>query len=154
MIVATGLTNCAADNPELVPLIEQARTTLDAHPRDVLADAGYRGEAMFQILEASDITAYISLGHEARPPSLRIPRPSAWPTNSQVTSDGQATVAEKHRRARDWLDQTRARLRPLQCPRCRQGARRVESGVPRGQPQELASHRPRLTRPARRTRRR
>ena len=67
LIVATGLTNCAADNAELLPLIDQAQATLGAHAHDVLADAGYRGEATFQALEARAITAYISLGHEARP---------------------------------------------------------------------------------------
>jgi transposase len=67
MIVATGLTNCAADNAELLPLIDQAHATLGEPPHDVLADAGYRGEATFQTLEARGITAYISLGHEARP---------------------------------------------------------------------------------------
>jgi hypothetical protein len=67
LIVATGLTNCAADNAALLPLIDQTRTTLGEHPRDVLADAGYRGEATFQTLETRGITAYISLGHEVRP---------------------------------------------------------------------------------------
>ena len=67
MIVATGLTNCAADNAELLPLIDQAHATLGENPQDVLADAGYRGEATFQTLEARAITAYISLGHETRP---------------------------------------------------------------------------------------
>jgi len=67
MMIATGLTNCAADNAELLPLIEQAHATLGEHPRDVLADAGYRSEATFQALEARGITAYISLGYEARP---------------------------------------------------------------------------------------
>jgi transposase len=64
MIVATGLTNCAADNAELLPLIDQAQTTLGATPREVLADAGYKGEASFQALETRQITAYISLGKE------------------------------------------------------------------------------------------
>ena len=67
MIVATGLTNCAADNAELLPLIDQAHATLGESPHDVLADAGYRDEATFQTLEARGITAYISLGHEVRP---------------------------------------------------------------------------------------
>ena len=67
MIVATGLTNGAADNAELLPLIDQAHATLGAHPHDVLADAGDRGEATFQTLEARAITASISLGHETRP---------------------------------------------------------------------------------------
>jgi len=67
IIVATGLTNCGADNAALLPLIDQAQATLGAPPREVLADAGYRGEATFQSLEARAITAYISLGHETRP---------------------------------------------------------------------------------------
>ena len=67
IIVATGLTNCAADNAELLPLIDHAQGTLGTPPAEVLADAGYRGEATFQTLEARAITAYISLGHETRP---------------------------------------------------------------------------------------
>ena len=67
MIVATGLTNCAADNAELLPLIEQTHATLGEHPTEVLADAGYRGDATFQALEACQITAYISLGREGTP---------------------------------------------------------------------------------------
>jgi transposase len=67
IIVATGLTNCGADNAELLPLIDQAQSTLGTHPAEVLADAGYRGEATFHTLEARAITAYISLGHETRP---------------------------------------------------------------------------------------
>jgi transposase len=67
IIVATGLTNCGADNAELLPLIDQVQGTLGTPPTEVLADAGYRGEATFQTLEARAITAYISLGHETRP---------------------------------------------------------------------------------------
>jgi transposase len=66
MIVATGLTNCAADNAELLPLIEQTHATLGAQPTEVLADAGYRGDATFQTLETRQITAYISLGREGK----------------------------------------------------------------------------------------
>jgi hypothetical protein len=67
MIVATGLTNCAADNAELLPLIEQTHATLGENPTEVLADAGYRGDATFQTLETRQITAYISLGREGKP---------------------------------------------------------------------------------------
>ncbi len=67
VIVAAGLTNCNADNPELLPLIDQVQTILGAWPPEVLADAGYRGEATFQTLESRGITAFISIGHEVRP---------------------------------------------------------------------------------------
>lgn len=89
MIIATGLTNCAADNAELLPLIDQAHATLGEPPRDVLADAGYRGEATFQTLEARDITAYISLGHETRP--AKPPNPAHLATQrmaDRLKSDG------------------------------------------------------------------
>jgi transposase len=66
MIVATGLTNCAADNAELLPLIDRTHATLGADPTEVLADAGYRGEPSFQSLEARHITASISLGREGK----------------------------------------------------------------------------------------
>ena len=64
MIVATGLTNCAADNGALLPLIDRVQTTLGRDPATVLADAGYKGEASFQTLETRQIAAYISLGRE------------------------------------------------------------------------------------------
>ena len=67
LIVATGLTNCAADNAELLPLINGAGATLGGEPPEVLADAGYRGEATFQTLETRQITGYISLGREGKP---------------------------------------------------------------------------------------
>jgi transposase len=74
LIVATGLINCAADNAELVPLIDQVRATLGTDPTEVLADAGYRAEASFHTLEARQITAYVSLGHEDRP--AKAPNPA------------------------------------------------------------------------------
>jgi transposase len=67
LIVATGLTHCPADNAQLLPLVDRTHTTLGAPPSEVLADAGYRGEATFVTLETRGITAYISLGHEVRP---------------------------------------------------------------------------------------
>jgi len=67
LIVATGLTNGAADNAQLLPLITRAAVPLGGVPPEILADAGYRSEATFQALEARAITAYISLGHETRP---------------------------------------------------------------------------------------
>jgi transposase len=66
MIVATGLSNCAADNGALLPLIDRVQATLGHDPAAVLADAGYKGEASFQTLETRHITAYISLGREGK----------------------------------------------------------------------------------------
>jgi transposase len=89
LIVATGLTNCNADNGELLPLLDRARATLGGEPPEVLADAGYRAEATFQTLEARAITAYISLGHETRP--AKAPNPAHLATHrmaARLKSEG------------------------------------------------------------------
>jgi transposase len=67
VIVATDLTNCAADQPALLPLVDRVRTTLGTHPSEVLADTGYRDDATFSALETRQITAYVSLGREGKP---------------------------------------------------------------------------------------
>lgn len=67
MIVATDLTNCAADQGALLPLVDRVRVTLGTDPREVLADAGYRDDATFAALETRQITAYVSLGREGKP---------------------------------------------------------------------------------------
>jgi transposase len=93
LIVATGLTTCAADAGALVPLIDQAQTTLGASPTEVLADAGYRAEATFQTLETRGITAYISLGREGKPVST--PNP-----DQQATQRMAARLTSEEGRAR------------------------------------------------------
>jgi hypothetical protein len=55
LIIATGLTACAGDVGELLPLIDQAHATLGAPPTEVLADAGYRAEATLQKLSQMPI---------------------------------------------------------------------------------------------------
>ena len=64
LILAAGLTNKAADYDELIPLLDQVRSSLGGDPQQVLADAGYRAEATFQTLESRGIDAYISLARE------------------------------------------------------------------------------------------
>lgn len=93
LIVATGLTNCAADNAELLPLITRAQEPLGGVAPEVLADAGYRGEATFQTLEARGITAYISLGHEVRPAKA----PNAAHVASQRMADRLHSAAGRAR---------------------------------------------------------
>jgi transposase len=67
IIVATGLTNCAADQGALLPIVDRVRATLGIDPSEVLADAGYRDDATFAALETRHITAYVSLGREGKP---------------------------------------------------------------------------------------
>lgn len=68
LIVATGVTQCAADNAELVPLVERVEKMVGTVPPRVLADAGYKGEEHFQQLEQKQVDAYVSLAREKRKP--------------------------------------------------------------------------------------
>ena len=71
LIVATGLTQCAADNGELLALVEEVERIVGEVPEQVLADAGYKGETNFEQLEHKGIDAYISLARERKKPSSR-----------------------------------------------------------------------------------
>ena len=62
IIVAAGVTQCAADVNELLPTLESAARNTGRSPKRLLADAGYKSEANFAELEARNIDAYVSLG--------------------------------------------------------------------------------------------
>jgi hypothetical protein len=66
MIVANQQGNNASDHGCLVPLLETVKDTLGSHPGQCLADAGYRKEQDFQLLENKGIDAYISLRREGK----------------------------------------------------------------------------------------
>lgn len=68
LIVATGMTQNAADNGELLGLVETIESVTGQRPETLLADAGYKSEANFQALEEAQIDGYISLGREGKAP--------------------------------------------------------------------------------------
>ena len=67
IIVAVGVSNCAADNGQLIPMIEATKTNTDELPQQVLADAGYRSEANFERIEPMNVDAVIAIGREGKP---------------------------------------------------------------------------------------
>ena len=62
IIVAAGITQCAADNGQLVPMTKAARTNTRKKARRVLADSGYKSEENFERLERMGIDAHVALG--------------------------------------------------------------------------------------------
>ena len=66
IIVATGLTNCASDNAQLLPRVKVAEHNVGTKPELVLADAGYRCEQSFVALEQMGIAALVALGREGK----------------------------------------------------------------------------------------
>jgi IS5 family transposase len=62
LIVATGVTQCAADNGQLRPMLDKVRLNLKGTPQRALADAGYTGEANVRSLERRGIDGYVAHG--------------------------------------------------------------------------------------------
>jgi transposase len=65
-IVANELTHNAADNGELLPMVEAVKNNVGRLPKEVLADAGYRSEQAFATLEQIGVSALVALGCEGK----------------------------------------------------------------------------------------
>jgi transposase len=72
LIVAMGVTQCAADTGQLRPMLDKVRHNLKGTPRRALADAGYASEANMQSLERRGIDGYVAQGRGDGDPQ-RIP---------------------------------------------------------------------------------
>lgn len=96
MIVATALTNNAADNNELLPLLDAAQANLGKDPDQLLADAGYRSEKTFQALEGRSVDAYVSLGREGKKP----PKPATSPASLRMEAKLASEAGRKRYRRR------------------------------------------------------
>lgn len=66
IIIAAELINCSADSGELPRMLAAVDTNLGASAAVVLADAGYRAEAVFAQLAAHPTELVIALGREGR----------------------------------------------------------------------------------------
>ena len=64
LIVATMVTDCAADTEELIPMVELAMANTEKPVDRVLADAGYRSEENFFALENAGIDGYVPIGRQ------------------------------------------------------------------------------------------
>jgi transposase len=75
VIVATDTTQCAADAPSLLPMLEQTKTNCGRLPGQFLADSGYCAEESLQTLAEMDVDALIATGRWAHgqppPPAPR-----------------------------------------------------------------------------------
>ena len=67
LIVAIGLGNNAADNEQLVPMVEAVKENLGELPKRVLGDAGFRSEDGFAKLEEHEqMEVLVALGREGK----------------------------------------------------------------------------------------
>jgi len=66
IIVAAELGNHAADNHGLPILLDAVQRNLGRLPEQVLADAGFRGEAVFAAVSQKPCEVIVALGREGR----------------------------------------------------------------------------------------
>ena len=64
IIVATGVTQSAADAEQLLPVLDEVETNTGERPTRCLADAGYRSESNLQGLESRGIDGFVAMGRE------------------------------------------------------------------------------------------
>ena len=76
IIVAADVTNNAADNGQLLGMVDEVEENLGRRPEQVVADAGYKSEDNFEGLETRKIDGYIALGREGSEPD----QATAWKT--------------------------------------------------------------------------
>ena len=66
IIIATGMTQSAADYNQLEPVLDRVEQNLGESVESVLADAGYASEDNLQLLEDREIDAYVATGREKK----------------------------------------------------------------------------------------
>ena len=78
IIVACDVGPSRADNPQLIPMVEQIIANMGTVPNEVSADAGYSAEANLAALEALGIDAYVAAARQRHDkPAPAAARPTA-----------------------------------------------------------------------------
>ena len=103
MVVGTHVDAQAADQGQLVPLLDDVATNYEAVPKVVLADAGYCNEEDLLELETRGIDGHVALGREGKAQAAVNPekRPATHRMGRKLASpEGRACYAK-----RKWLSE-------------------------------------------------
>jgi hypothetical protein len=98
LILACGLTNNAADNDELSPMIEAVKSNLGELPQQVLADSGYRSEQAFAAVEEKRVEALVALGREGKDQTAIDPKD--YPATARMAERLASAEGQAHYRRR------------------------------------------------------
>ncbi len=101
IIVAAELTNNGSDAGRLGPMLQSVHDTVEQHPQQVLADAGYRSEAVFEQLQDHPAELILALGREGKQ-LLRID-PQRRPLTAAMAARFQQPTTQQAYRRRKWL---------------------------------------------------
>jgi len=86
VIVAHGLTNCAVDNGQLLPMVHAIKANLGRHAREISADKGFLSEANLEQLKKTRVRAFIATGRQRHGEAAPIyGQPSKKPLTRQMT---------------------------------------------------------------------
>ena len=70
MVVAAEVVDCAADSGCLPMMVEATKAVVGIYPQRVLADAGYRSEAVFEEMSSKPVESVVALGREGKKGSV------------------------------------------------------------------------------------
>jgi transposase len=101
IIVAAELTNCGSDAGELPVMLSAVQANLGQLPGQVLADTGYKSEAVFEALAASGCDLVVALGREGKG-TLNFD-PERSPRTAQMAAKLQTEEGRAAYRRRKWL---------------------------------------------------
>ena len=101
IIVAAELTNNASDAGELPTMLQAVEDNLDRAPEQVLADTGYRSEAVFEQLAGCGTELVVALGREGKQQLRLDPRRS--PHTAQMAAKLQSAEGKAAYRRRKWI---------------------------------------------------
>jgi transposase len=103
IIVAAELTNNAADSNRLALLLDAVRDTVGDLPGQVLADAGFRSEAVFEQLKDSPVELIVALGREGK--EQLVIDVAKYPHTAAMAARLQTDQARAAYRRRKWLSE-------------------------------------------------
>ena len=103
IVVAAELTNSSNDNDRLPALLEAVKTNLKALPKQVLADAGFRGEEAFEQLSDSPIELIVALGREGKQDVVI--NASKHPRTAAIGATLRSDDGKKAYRKRKWISE-------------------------------------------------
>jgi transposase len=101
IIVAAELTNCGSDAAQLPGMLQAVKDNLGALPKQVLADTGYKAEAVFEALADSGCELVVAMGREGKG-ALRF-HPERLPHTAAMAAKLQTEQGKAVYRRRKWI---------------------------------------------------
>ena len=101
IIVAAELTNVGSDANELLGMLQAVKSNLGQSAKQVLADAGYRNEAVFEQLADADMDLVVALGREGKQ-HVRIDA-ARLPYTTAMSAKMQTDETRSAYRKRKWI---------------------------------------------------